>query len=42
MGLLILAHRFDLDISAAALLVGWSTLLFWLSLPLLLGLGLIQ
>jgi len=41
-GLLILAHRFDLDVPAAALLIGWSTLLFWASLPLLLGLGLIQ
>jgi predicted permease len=41
-GLLILAHRFDLDVPAAALLIGWSTLLFWMSLPLLLGLGLIQ
>ncbi len=42
MSLLILAHRFHLDISAAALLIGWSTVLFWLSLPLLLGLGFIQ
>lgn len=42
MGLLILAHRFDLDVPAAALLIGWSTLLFWVSLPLLLGFGLIQ
>ena len=41
-GLLILAHRFDLDVPTAALLIGWSTLLFWLSLPLLLGIGLIQ
>lgn len=40
--LLILAHRFHLDISAAALLIGWSTVLFWLSLPLLLALGFIQ
>jgi predicted permease len=42
MGLLILAHRFRLDISAAALLIGWSTVLFWASLPLLLALGLIR
>ncbi|MGH8728340.1 MAG: AEC family transporter [Burkholderiales bacterium] len=42
MGLLILAHRFRLDVSAAALLIGWSTLLFWLSLPLLLAFGLIR
>jgi malate permease and related proteins len=42
MSLLILAHRFHLDISAAALLIGWSTVLFWLSLPSLLALGFIQ
>jgi len=37
---LLLADRFKLDHEAAALLIGWSTILFWLSLPLLLALGL--
>jgi len=37
---LILAERFKLDAAASALLIGWSTLLFWLSLPLLMALGL--
>jgi malate permease and related proteins len=36
---LLLADRFKLDHGAAALLIGWSTILFWFSLPLLLALG---
>lgn len=39
---LLLADRFRLDAQAAALLIGWSTILFWLSLPLTLALGLIR
>jgi hypothetical protein len=39
---LILADRFKLDGAAAALLIGWSTILFWFSLPLMLALGLLR
>ncbi len=39
---LLLADRFRLDGGAAALLIGWSTILFWFSLPLTLTLGLIR
>ena len=39
---LLLADRFRLDGAAAALLIGWSTILFWISLPLILALGLIE
>lgn len=39
---LLLAERFGLDSRAAALLIGWSTILFWLSLPLILALGLLR
>jgi predicted permease len=39
---LLLAERFRLDGAAAALLIGWSTILFWFSLPLMLALGLIR
>ena len=39
---LLLAERFRLDGATAALLIGWSTILFWLSLPLTLALGLIR
>ena len=39
---LLLADRFRLDCAAAALLIGWSTILFWLTLPLTLALGLIR
>lgn len=42
MTLLLLADRFKLDAAAAALLIGWSTILFWFSLPLTLALGLIR
>lgn len=38
---LMLADRFKLDHEAAALLIGWSTILFWFSLPLLMTLGLL-
>ncbi len=36
---LLLADRFKLDSAAAALLIGWTTILFWLTLPLLMALG---
>lgn len=39
---LLLAERFQLDSRAAALLIGWSTILFWLSLPLIMALGLLR
>lgn len=42
MTVLLLAERFRLDSAAAALLIGWSTILFWLTLPLTLALGLIR
>jgi predicted permease len=38
---LFLADRFRLDHDAAALLIGWSTILFWLTLPLALAVGLV-
>lgn len=41
MATLLLADRFHLDHAAAALLIGWSTILFWLTLPLLMAAGLI-
>jgi len=40
--LLMLADRFDLDAPAAALLIGWSTVAFWLTLPLLLAAGVVR
>ena len=36
---LLLADRFKLDSGAAALLIGWSTILFWLTLPLIMAFG---
>jgi predicted permease len=42
MTVLLLAERFRLDSAAAALLIGWSTILFWLTLPLTLALGLVR
>jgi predicted permease len=39
---LLLADRFRLDSGAAALLIGWSTILFWVTLPVLLAVGLIK
>ncbi|MGQ0752778.1 MAG: AEC family transporter [Betaproteobacteria bacterium] len=38
---LLLADRFRLDSGAAALLIGWSTILFWLTLPLVMAVGLV-
>ncbi len=40
--LLMLADRFDLDAPEAALFIGWSTILFWLALPVLLALGVVR
>lgn len=39
---LLLAERFRLDSRAAALLIGWTTILFWLTLPAIMALGLIR
>ncbi len=39
---LLLADRFRLDSAAAALLIGWTTILFWLTLPVIMALGLIR
>ena len=39
---LLLADRFKLDSAAAALLIGWSTILFWVTLPLIMAFGWIQ
>ena len=39
---LLLADRFRLDAAATALLIGWATILFWLTLPLVMALGLIR
>lgn len=39
---LLLADRFRLDSAAAALLIGWATLLFWLTLPIIMAAGLIR
>ncbi|MGE0557741.1 MAG: AEC family transporter [Burkholderiales bacterium] len=36
---LLLANRFNLDDRAAALLIGWSTILFWITLPLIMAFG---
>jgi predicted permease len=40
--LLVLASRFRLDSASAALLIGWSTILFWLTLPLLMAVGVVR
>ena len=40
--LLMLADRFDLDASEAALFIGWSTIVFWLALPALMALGVVR
>lgn len=40
--LLVLASRFNLDSASAALVIGWSTILFWISLPVLMAAGLIR
>ena len=42
MSVLLLADRFRLDSASAALLIGWSTILFWFTLPLTIALGLIH
>ena len=39
---LLLADRFKLDSATAGLIVGWTTLLFWVSLPVIMGLGMIK
>jgi predicted permease len=39
---LLLADRFRLDSCAGALLIGWTTILFWVTLPAIMALGLIQ
>jgi malate permease and related proteins len=39
---LLLADRFRLDSGAAALLIGWSTILFWITLPVIMAMGLIR
>jgi predicted permease len=39
---LLLADRFRLDSRAAALLIGWTTILFWLTLPAIMAAGLIR
>ncbi len=39
---LLLADRFKLDSAMAGLIVGWTTLLFWLSLPVIMALGMIK
>jgi predicted permease len=39
---LLLADRFQLDSAATALLLGWATILFWITLPLIMALGLIR
>ena len=39
---LLLADRFRLDSAATALLIGWSTILFWLTLPAIMAAGLVR
>jgi hypothetical protein len=39
---LLLADRFRLDAAATALLIGWATILFWLTLPIIMALGLVR
>jgi len=39
---LLLADRFRLDSSATALLIGWATILFWLTLPVVMAVGLVR
>jgi predicted permease len=39
---LLLADRFRLDSSATALLIGWSTILFWVTLPVFMAVGLVR
>jgi hypothetical protein len=39
---LLLAERFRLDAQAGALLIGWTTILFWVTLPVIMALGMIR
>ena len=39
---LLLANRLWLDSSASTLLIGWSAILFWVTLPLLMPFGLVR
>jgi malate permease and related proteins len=39
---LLLADRFRLDAAATALLIGWATILFWITLPVIMALGLVR
>ena len=39
---LLLADRFKLDSAATALLIGWATILFWITLPIIMAAGLIR
>ena len=39
---LLLADRFKLDSAATALLIGWATILFWVTLPVIMALGLVR
>ena len=39
---LLLADRFRLDSASAALLIGWTTIMFWLTLPIIMAFGLIR
>jgi len=39
---LLLADRFRLDAAATALLIGWATILFWVTLPLIMVFGLVR
>jgi malate permease and related proteins len=39
---LLLADRFKLDSAMAGLIVGWTTLMFWLTLPVIMALGMIR
>ena len=39
---LLLADRFKLDAAATALLIGWATILFWATLPIIMAVGLVR
>ncbi|HTD90833.1 MAG TPA: hypothetical protein VK663_09230 [Burkholderiales bacterium] len=39
---LLLAGRFKRDSATAGLMVGWTTLLFWVSLPVIMALGMFK
>lgn len=40
--LLMLVDRFGLDAPEAALFIGWSTIAFWVTPPVLLALGVVR